>query len=244
MGQRLILTEQEKKNIQEMYGLINEQTRTGCIDGNCVDGRGTYVWNDGDKYVGEFVDNKRNGSGTFTWANGDSYVGEWVDGLANGSGTYTWESGHSYVGEWVDGKKNGEGTFICANGTEFKQTWKEGVQTSGNDFTFSMGEDCSGSSGTSGSSGSSGESDNYPLPENWKDGIMNSKWVIMKGSHSQDKKYPGAKKAIKFVQSKVGTKVDGLFGSNTESAVKKYQKDNNLTVDGIVGKNTLSKMLT
>ena len=37
--------------------------------------------------------------------------------------------------------------------------------------------------------------------------------------------------------------VDGVFGRNTESAVKKFQANNNLTQDGIVGRNTWSKLL-
>lgn len=38
-------------------------------------------------------------------------------------------------------------------------------------------------------------------------------------------------------------KVDGIFGSKTEDAVRCYQKDNDLTADGIVGKNTWRKLL-
>lgn len=36
--------------------------------------------------------------------------------------------------------------------------------------------------------------------------------------------------------------VDGIFGSGTDSAVRKFQKNNGLTVDGIVGKNTFEKL--
>lgn len=256
MGQRLILSEEEKRTIQKMYGLINEQTATGCTEGDCVNGRGTYVYKSGSVYKGEFVDDKKNGSGTFTYANGDSYVGEFVDGKRHGEGIFTWINGERYIGEWVDdkrngygayyysngdiyegeyenSKRNGKGTFKCANGTEFEQTWEEGTQISG-----SKREDCS-----SESNDSSG-GDNYPLPENWKNGILNKGWVLMKGSHAQDEKYQGAKDAIKFVQDKVGVKADGLFGPKTESAVEEYQDENSLNVDGKVGKNTLSKMLT
>lgn len=35
--------------------------------------------------------------------------------------------------------------------------------------------------------------------------------------------------------------IDGVFGENTEKAVKAFQKDNNLTVDGIVGFQTGQK---
>ena len=34
---------------------------------------------DGDKYVGEYKDDKRHGQGTYTYANGDKYVGEYKD---------------------------------------------------------------------------------------------------------------------------------------------------------------------
>lgn len=35
---------------------------------------------------------------------------------------------------------------------------------------------------------------------------------------------------------------DGIYGSNTAAAVKKYQQDNGLTVDGIAGEQTLGKL--
>jgi hypothetical protein len=38
--------------------------------------------------------------------------------------------------------------------------------------------------------------------------------------------------------------VDGIFGRNTEKAVKKYQFENNLVVDGIVGKKTWDSILS
>ena len=36
--------------------------------------------------------------------------------------------------------------------------------------------------------------------------------------------------------------VDGIFGANTETAVKKFQKDLGLTQDGIVGPETWDKI--
>ncbi len=36
--------------------------------------------------------------------------------------------------------------------------------------------------------------------------------------------------------------VDGIYGSKTKSAVKKFQRNNNLTADGVAGKATLKKM--
>jgi N-acetylmuramoyl-L-alanine amidase len=35
---------------------------------------------------------------------------------------------------------------------------------------------------------------------------------------------------------------DSVFGSITDSAVKKFQQENNLVVDGLVGKNTFEKL--
>ena len=89
-----------------------------CISGDCINGIGTYIWDNGDKYVGEHQDGKEYGQGTFTFANGNKYVGEYQDGKMHGQGTYTWADGKKYVGESQDDKKHGQGTYTFKNGTE------------------------------------------------------------------------------------------------------------------------------
>ncbi|PWA11079.1 N-acetylmuramoyl-L-alanine amidase [Pueribacillus theae] len=49
-------------------------------------------------------------------------------------------------------------------------------------------------------------------------------------------------KSVKIVQRKTGVLVDGLYGKNSELAVRKYQLKNKLQVDGIVGPKTWMKM--
>ena len=67
-------------------------------------GKGTYTWSDGGKYEGEYKDGKKNGQGTKTWTNGDMYEGKFKVGKYHGQGTYTWNDGRKYVGEWKDGE--------------------------------------------------------------------------------------------------------------------------------------------
>jgi N-acetyl-anhydromuramyl-L-alanine amidase AmpD len=47
---------------------------------------------------------------------------------------------------------------------------------------------------------------------------------------------------VKQLQGFLGLSADGIFGSNTEITVKKWQEENGLTADGLVGKNTWAKM--
>ena len=81
---------------------------------NCF---GTVTFANGNKYVGEWKDNKYNGQGTFTFADGAKYVGEFKDGTRNGQGTDTFVNGSKYVGEYKDGKRNGQGTLYASNGS-------------------------------------------------------------------------------------------------------------------------------
>jgi len=110
-------------------------------------GQGAYTWPDGDKYVGEFKDDKPNGQGTYTWcfycswcsslpggtnssissfADGRKYEGEWKDGVYHGHGTYTISDGSKYEGEWKDGKYDGQGTETCSSGWKYVVEWREG----------------------------------------------------------------------------------------------------------------------
>ena len=91
---------------------------------NCF---GTFTWANGDKYVGEWKDNKKTGQGTFTTPDGDKYVGEWKYDKRTGQGTMIFSDGSKYVGEWKDGKSNGQGTVTYANGTVKEGIWKDHV---------------------------------------------------------------------------------------------------------------------
>ena len=50
------------------------------------------------------------------------------------------------------------------------------------------------------------------------------------------------KNLVKLIQRYVGANVDGIFGSETLTAVRKYQSSQGLSVDGIVGVKTWKKM--
>lgn len=65
----------------------------------------TIMHSDGtqDKYIGSFVNDSREGKGTYIWANGDSYEGNFTANNMNGEGTYKWASGRTYTGQFKMG---------------------------------------------------------------------------------------------------------------------------------------------
>ena len=88
---------------------------------------GTVTFDNGEKYVGEWKDNKAHGQGTFTSVNGDKYVGEIRDHKRHGQGTYTRANGDKYVGEFSDDKRHGQGTLYAADGTILQEGyWERG----------------------------------------------------------------------------------------------------------------------
>lgn len=89
-------------------------------------GQGTLTWANGNKYVGAFSDGKMNGHGTLTFANGSKYVGEFSDGIMNGQGTLTFADGSSYTGEFRNNQSNGHGTFTWANGSKYVGEFRDG----------------------------------------------------------------------------------------------------------------------
>ena len=108
---------------------------------NCF---GTYTHANGDRYVGEWKDDKQNGQGTYTHADGEKYVGEWKDDKRNGQGTSTFANGEKHVGEWKNDKRNGQGTQTFANGIkyvgEFQNGKRNGQGTSYNTNGSIMGQ--------------------------------------------------------------------------------------------------------
>ena len=61
--------------------------KTGCISGNCQNGFGEWVFDNGDKHKGYWKNGKKNGQGTYTWASGGNKKGKWINDVYQKPGT-------------------------------------------------------------------------------------------------------------------------------------------------------------
>tara|TARA_B100000768_G_scaffold6389_1_gene7379 strand:+ start:1508 stop:1933 length:426 start_codon:yes stop_codon:yes gene_type:complete len=103
---------------------------SGCEDGDCENGYGTYIWRDGDtdssswivgdKYIGSFKNGKMHGQGKHISTNGEIYIGSYLFGLRSGYGFLTYTDGSSYTGFFKNDLLHGKGIFIDKKGESKK----------------------------------------------------------------------------------------------------------------------------
>ena len=68
---------------------------------NCF---GTYVYDNGSEYIGEFKNGSPSGTGTLTSPNGNKYVGQWLNGVRHGIGVQTYtDNRQTQDGIWANG---------------------------------------------------------------------------------------------------------------------------------------------
>ena len=89
----------------EFYGSsFIEKGQVGCVQGDCRNGRGTYIYKNGEaKYTGQFKNNLPHGQGAVLYANGERYSGAFELGSFNGIGTLYMRDGRKVAGFWKDG---------------------------------------------------------------------------------------------------------------------------------------------
>lgn len=113
---------------------------------------GTFEFDDGGFYCGEWKDGEAFGfgvctgpenigkfeglwehgvevSGVYTWPNGTQYKGQWKEGQRQGFGKEYFDA-LEYSGEWVSGLKHGSGVIRTGNTKRpcFEGTWRNGLQ--------------------------------------------------------------------------------------------------------------------
>jgi radial spoke head protein 1 len=91
------------------------------------EGKGKYVFSNGDKYEGDFKANRKHGVGKLTYKGKGEYYGQWENGTKHGEGTYVYTNGDSYAGWWRFGKRHGKGTYnYSSSGMKLVGEWNEG----------------------------------------------------------------------------------------------------------------------
>ncbi len=100
------------------------QPKTGCISGNCKDGKGTYVFQDGATYIGEFKNGIMEGFGKLTDRFGNVYTGNFKNNKYDGVGKFERTDGTKYIGEFKEGRRHGLGTQYYSATYKEKGRWE------------------------------------------------------------------------------------------------------------------------
>jgi len=87
-----------------LFSFFSIQTHAQCISGNCINGKGTYVYPSGAKYLGDFKNGEISGVGVCYYTDGSKYSGEWRSRYPDGKGTKTYADGTKRTGSWRKGK--------------------------------------------------------------------------------------------------------------------------------------------
>ena len=100
-----------------LLGLVGTVTAFAkCVQGNCVNGEGTYHYANGKKYIGGYKDGMHHGQGTYLYPDGSKYVGEFQYRRYHGKGAYTYADGTVYTGEFKQGLMHGQGILTSKMG--------------------------------------------------------------------------------------------------------------------------------
>ena len=120
----------EANEVETMTGygtkIYNSCTYEGDLVKGIPNGRGVYIWDNGNRYEGEVVNGQRHGYGVLSWADGSCYEGEFVEDRRTGYGVLTWASGTRYEGEFLNDQLHGRGTVYNADGSQYSGQWIDG----------------------------------------------------------------------------------------------------------------------
>lgn len=92
----------------------SQMLQAQCVSGDCKNGRGTYLYPSGAKYIGDFKDGEIHGIGVCYYTNGSNYRGEWSSRYPEGKGTKTYSDGTARTGLWRKGKPVDETGAVLA----------------------------------------------------------------------------------------------------------------------------------
>lgn len=106
------------------FFVFSQNEKTGCVEGNCKNKEGKFIYDSGDYYIGQWFNKLRQGEGSLFSKNGDIiYKGSWLNDLKNGYGEMHYSNGDIYIGYWNNNERSGNGEMSFANGNNYKGTW-------------------------------------------------------------------------------------------------------------------------
>jgi len=126
--------------------LVATRAYGACV-GDCENGFGTQIYENGAKYSGYYVNGAFNGKGILIYTDGiTEYIGDFVDSEPHGYGSYEKrQPGRvvTYTGEFRNGKMNGLGEYYRSQPNGYHESysgeWKDDYQSGYGEIEYSSG---------------------------------------------------------------------------------------------------------
>jgi hypothetical protein len=133
-GKGLLMTDKRQIGIFKNGTLVtrmdfySNDTKTGCTAGDCQNGYGRFIFNNGDQFDG-FFQNGKLSSGNYIFSSGGTYSGEFnASNQFHGYGSYGDGKSFMQMGEWVNGAFQGLGLYF----ETVTQKYNAGIWENGN----------------------------------------------------------------------------------------------------------------
>ncbi len=84
--------------------LLTHIVSAQCTQGDCQNGKGTFIYPSGAKYIGDFKNGEVHGVGVCYYTDGSKYSGEWKHRYPEGTGVKTYANGQKRAGKWLKGQ--------------------------------------------------------------------------------------------------------------------------------------------
>jgi hypothetical protein len=124
------------------FTLPNGEIEIGVRLNNTTYWNGTFKFNDGSYYSGDWENGTMHGYGMMHYADGGIYYGNWSNNLRHGEGDMTYSNRTTYIGNWKYDKPNGYGSRSMENGTVFDGDWLDGVKHGHGIISSPLGTRC------------------------------------------------------------------------------------------------------
>ena len=97
------------------------------------------IYNNGNRYEGEYKNNSREGKGICYYNNGDRYEGEFKNDISEGKGIYYFKDGDKFEGEYKKGIPEGKGVYYYKNGDKFEGKYKNNCREGNGVYYYKNG---------------------------------------------------------------------------------------------------------
>ena len=111
------IIESLKKNLKYDKKQYDKDIYYGEFKNGKREGYGKYIWENGEYYIGQWLNDKKHGKGILYNTNRNiKYDGDFVNDKFEGYGKYIYENGNYYIGKWLNNKMHGKGIVYYKNG--------------------------------------------------------------------------------------------------------------------------------